>query len=64
MGQEGYGATMNAAKDLTNGYSMTEAVTKYVERETQAEERMSQMEAKSERKFAVMSMQQPPHPTC
>ena len=37
---------MHVAEDLTDGYLLTEAVTKYVERATQAEERMAQMEVK------------------
>ena len=48
MGREGYGTAMHAAEKLTDGDSMTEAVTKYVERATQAEERMAQMEAEFE----------------
>ena len=48
MGQESYGTAMHSAEDLTNGGFLTEAVTKYVEREAQAEEQMSQMEAKFE----------------
>ena len=40
MVQEGYGIIMNATEDLTYGYSMTEAVTKYVERATQHELRI------------------------
>ena len=64
MGQDGYGTVMHAAEDLTDGDSLTEAVTKYEDRETQAEARMVQMEAKSEEKIAMMSMQQPSHPTC
>ena len=63
MEQEGYATTMHAMEDLTDGDSLTEAVTKYVERLTQVEDRMSQMEAKFEEKFAMMSMQQPLHPT-
>ena len=46
MGQEGYGTAMHATEDLSDGELMTEAVTKYAERDTQAEERMAQMEAK------------------
>ena len=37
---------MHVAEDLTDGYLLTEAVTKYAERTTQAEERMAQMEVK------------------
>ena len=48
MGQEGYGTAMNAVEDLNDGDSLTEAVTKYAKRATQAEERMAQMEAKFE----------------
>ena len=59
MGQEVYGAFMNAAEDLTDGDSLTEAITKYTERATQAEEHMAQMEAKFEEKIAMMSMQKP-----
>ena len=48
MGQEGYGTAMHNAEELTNGNSLTEAVTKYAEREIQEEERMAQMEEKFE----------------
>ena len=51
VGQEGYGTAMNNAEDLTDGDSLTEAVKKYVERATQAEERMAQMEAKFEERL-------------
>ena len=60
MGQEGYGTDMHAVEDLTDGDLLAELVTKYAERATQAEERMAQMDAKSEEKIAMMSMQQPP----
>ena len=63
MGQEGYGTSMHDAEELTDGNSLREAVTKYAERATQEKERMAQMEEKVEKKFAVMSMQQPPQPT-
>ena len=63
MGQEGYGTAMHAAEDLTNGDLLTEAVTKYAERETQADECMAYMEAKFKEKLAMMSMQKPHHPT-
>ena len=46
MGQEGYVIAMHATEDLNDGYLPTEAVTKYAERATQAEERMAQMEEK------------------
>ena len=62
MGQEGYGTAIHAAEDLTDGDSLTESVTKYVERATQAEECMAQMEAKFEEKIAMITMQQPPLP--
>ena len=39
---------MNATEYLTDGDFLTEAITNYAERATQAEERMSQMEAKFE----------------
>ena len=64
MGNEGYGTSMHATEDLTDGGFMTEAVTKYVERSIQVEEQMLQIEENSEGKFPMMSMQQPPHPTC
>ena len=51
MGQEQYITSLHAAEDLTDGYFLTEAVTKYAERETQAEERMAQMETKVQRKI-------------
>ena len=41
MGKEGYGTTMHATENLTEGDSLTEAVTKYVERATQDEEHMA-----------------------
>ena len=50
MGQQGYGTAMNYAEDLTDWDFLTEAVTKYANRSTQAEERMAQMEANFERK--------------
>ena len=40
MVQEGYSTVIHATEDLTDGYLLTEAVTKYVERATQAEESM------------------------
>ena len=48
MGQEGYGTSMNATEDLADGDSLTEAVTKYAERATQAKSCMAQMEIKFE----------------
>ena len=42
--KKGYGTAMHAKEDLTEGYSLTEAVTKHGERATQAEQLMSQME--------------------
>ena len=63
VGKEGYGTAMHAAEELTNGDSLTGAVTKYVKRATQTEERMAQMEVKFEEKFAMMTMQQPSQPT-
>ena len=63
MGQEVYGTAMHAAEDLTNTYFLTEAVTKYADRATQAEERMAHTEEIFEETFAMMSMQQPPQPT-
>ena len=53
MGQEGYGNSMHATEDLTEGNSLTEAITKYAERATQAEERMAQMEAKFKEKYPL-----------
>ena len=41
MGQELYGTAKHATEYLTDGNSLTEAVTKYAERATQAEERMA-----------------------
>ena len=55
MVQDGYGTAMHAAEDLTDGGSLTEAVTKYAERATQSEEQMAQIKAKFEGKFAMMS---------
>ena len=63
MGREGYGPALHAAEDLTDGDLLTDTVTKYAERATHAEYRMSHMEAKFEEKFAMMSMQQPLQPT-
>ena len=63
MGREGYGPALHAAEDLTDGDLLTDTVTKYAERATHAEYRMSHMEAKFEEKFAMMSMQQLPQPT-
>ena len=51
MIQEGYVTALHAAEDLTDGDSLTEAVKKYVERATQSEERMAQMEAKFEERL-------------
>ena len=64
MVQEGYVIAMHATEDLNDGYLPTEAVTKYAERATQAEERMAQMEEKFEEKFAMVSMKTPPLPPC
>ena len=44
MGQEGYGTAIHNTEELTDGNSLTEAFTKYAEREIQEEERMAQME--------------------
>ena len=63
MGQEGCGTAIHATEDLTDGDSLTVAVTKYAERSTHAEECMSQMEVKFEEQFAMMSMQKLPQPT-
>ena len=63
VGKEGYGTSMHVVKDLTNGDSLMEAVTKYAERVTHVEECMAQIEAKFEEKVAMMSMQQLPQPT-
>ena len=63
MGQEGYGIALHSREDLTDGYSLTEAVTKCAERTTQAEECMAQMEDNFKEKFAMVSMQQLPHTT-
>ena len=63
MGQEGYGAAMHATEELTDRDSITEEVTKYAEIATLVEELMAQMEANSEEKIAMMSMQKPPQPT-
>ena len=60
MRQEGCDTAMHTTEDLTDGYFLTGAVTKYIEREMQAEERMAQMEAKIEEKFAMTTIQQPP----
>ena len=64
MGKHGYGTAMHVAGDLTDADSLTEAVKKYAERATQAEERMTQMEVKSEETFSMVSMQPPPPPPC
>ena len=64
MGQEGYVTAMHATEYLINEDSPMEAVTTYAERATQVEEWMAQMESKFEEKFAMMSLQQPPQPTC
>ena len=64
MGQEGYVTSMHAAEDLTDGDFLTEAVKKYAERATQAEERMAKMEAKFKEKLSMMTMQKPPPPPC
>ena len=41
VGQERYGTSMHAREDLTHEDFLTEAVIKYAERSTQAEERMA-----------------------
>ena len=64
IGEKGYGISMHTTEDLTDGDSLTEAVPKYAERATQAEEIMAQMKAKSKEKIAMMSMQTPPPPPC
>ena len=48
IGQGGYGTAMHVAEDLMDRDLLDEAVTKYAEKVTQAEERMAQMEAKLE----------------
>ena len=63
MVQEGYITSLQATEDLTGGDLLTEVVTKYVERAAQTEERMAQMEAKFEEKFAIVSIEQSPHLT-
>ena len=62
MVQEGYGTSIQALEDLTDRDSLSDAVTKYMERATQPEEHMTQMEANFEETIAMMSMQQPPQP--
>ena len=54
-----YRTGMHAREDLTDEYSLTQAVTKYAERATQAEQRKAQMEAKFEEKIAMMFMHKP-----
>ena len=44
MGQEEYGTSIHTMEELTDRDLLMEAVTKYVEREKQVEERMAQME--------------------
>ena len=56
MGQEGYVIAMNSTEDHTGRDSFTEAITKYAERATQAESRMSQMEANFQDKLLMMKM--------
>ena len=51
---------MNSKEELAEGDSLTEAVTKYAEIATQAEQRMAQMEANFEEKITMMKMQQLP----
>ena len=51
---------MNTIEYHTDGDSLTKAITKYAERETQIETRMSQMEATFEEELFMMKMQQPP----
>ena len=60
MGQE-FGAAMHATDTNTEEDSLTEAVTKYAERATQAEANMAEMEVKFEERFTMLSMtaQQP-----
>ena len=62
MSQEGYGTAMHSAEDQTDRNLLTEAVTKYAERATQAEGKLFQMEATFEGEFAMMSMQKPQQP--
>ena len=62
MGKERYGTAMQSAEDLNYGDLLTEAVTKYAERATQAEGKLFQMEATFEGEFAMMSMQKPQQP--
>ena len=50
MGEEGYVTSMHTAEDLTNTDFLIGVVTKYVERMTQDEEHMAQMEEKFEEK--------------
>ena len=57
MVHERYGTSMHEAEDLPDGELLTEVVTKYAERATQAEERMAHMEAKLDEKFDMISMQ-------
>ena len=60
MGQE-FGVAMHTTDINTEDDSLTEAVTKYAEGATRAEANMAEMEAKSEERFAMLSMtaQQP-----
>ena len=58
---QGLGIAMHVTDTNTEEDSLTEAVTKYAERATRAEANMAEMEAKSEERFAMLSMtaQQP-----
>ena len=51
-----FGIAMHATYTNTEEDSLTEAVTKYAERTTRAEENMAEMEAKFEEHFAILSM--------
>ena len=56
-----FGVAMHTTDTDTEDYSLTEAVTNYAERATQAEANMAEMEAKFEERFAMLSMTSP-HP--
>ena len=60
MGQE-LGVAMHTTDTNTEENSLTEAVTKYAERATRAEDNMAEMEAKFEERSAMLPMtaQQP-----
>ena len=55
MGQE-FDVAINTTDTNTEEDSLTEAVTKYAERATQAEANMNKMEAKFEERFVMFSM--------